>query len=175
MQFPWYDHPLHDVKQVVATSTSRSFYDRFDQPLAIHLACVLTAVPLGIWQLAKPKGGDMHRTVGRSYVAVMSLAAGSSFYLRDIMDPAYKERFYSREETSDESKAMRALNHAVGDLFTLQGLGPVHLLSAGILVSLPVGILAARRGDITRHAFIMRCNVLGLAAVRSSAPVFNFL
>jgi uncharacterized membrane protein len=111
----------------------------------------------------------MHRIVGRVYLTTMVLAAGSSFALRDIMDPSYKERWYE-DGSSDNGKQVSqtstsGIKAALENIFTLRGLGPVHLLSAGVLVSLPMGILAARAGNINRHAFIMRLNFFGLAAV----------
>ena len=48
-------------------------------PLVIHLASVLPALVLGAWQLARPKGNDPHRLLGRVWVALMLVAAFASF------------------------------------------------------------------------------------------------
>ena len=42
------------------------------------------------------------------------------------------------------------------------GLGPIHLLSALTLVSVPLGIFYIRRGDVAAHIRAMRGNYIGL-------------
>jgi len=49
--------------------------------LLIHLATVLPALPLGAYVLLRPKGGRMHRMLGRIWAALMVITAISSFWL----------------------------------------------------------------------------------------------
>jgi uncharacterized membrane protein len=50
--------------------------------MAIHLATVVPAIVLGAVQLARPKGSAPHRLLGRIWVALMLVAAVSSFWIR---------------------------------------------------------------------------------------------
>jgi uncharacterized membrane protein len=52
-------------------------------PLIIHLATVLPALPLGAYVLVRPKGGRLHRSLGRIWVGLMATTAVSSFWLQD--------------------------------------------------------------------------------------------
>ena len=52
-------------------------------PLAIqvHVVSVLIAAALGIWMMVQPKGTAAHRVTGRVWMAIMVLAALSSFLI----------------------------------------------------------------------------------------------
>jgi uncharacterized membrane protein len=50
--------------------------------MAIHLATVIPAIALGAVQLSRPKGTAPHRLLGRVWVALMLVAAISSFWIR---------------------------------------------------------------------------------------------
>ena len=50
--------------------------------MAIHLATVIPAIALGAVQLGRPKGTAPHRLLGRAWVALMLVAAVSSFWIR---------------------------------------------------------------------------------------------
>jgi uncharacterized membrane protein len=52
--------------------------------LAIHLATVIPAVPLGAIVLLRRKGDQTHRRLGRIWGGMMILAAASSFGLRGM-------------------------------------------------------------------------------------------
>ena len=52
-------------------------------PLVIHLATVLPALPLGAYILLRPKGGRLHRLLGRIWAALMVTTAISSFWLQE--------------------------------------------------------------------------------------------
>jgi len=49
--------------------------------LALHIASVVPAVPLGAWVLARRKGDALHRLLGRLWAVLMLVAALSSFGL----------------------------------------------------------------------------------------------
>jgi uncharacterized membrane protein len=51
--------------------------------LVVHLATVLPALPLGAYILFKPKGGALHRFLGRAWAALMMITAISSFWLQE--------------------------------------------------------------------------------------------
>lgn len=52
--------------------------------VALHMTTALLAVPLGGWLLLRAKGTSPHRIAGRAYVALMLVAAGSSFWITGI-------------------------------------------------------------------------------------------
>lgn len=45
----------------------------------IHAAAALTALGLGLWQMAAPKGGARHRRMGWIWAGLMAVVALSSF------------------------------------------------------------------------------------------------
>jgi uncharacterized membrane protein len=53
-------------------------------PIAIHLGAALPALALGALQLARAKGTRSHRALGWTWVALMTLAAVSSFWIFEI-------------------------------------------------------------------------------------------
>jgi len=55
-----------------------------DQWLVLHLMAVIPALPLGAYVLLRPKGDALHRALGRSWGALMMLAALSSFGLHGM-------------------------------------------------------------------------------------------
>jgi uncharacterized membrane protein len=52
------------------------------------------------------------------------------------------------------------------------GYSLIHLLSIWVLVSLPLAVLAARRGDIRRHRFTMTATFVGALVI---AGLFTFM
>jgi uncharacterized membrane protein len=56
---------------------------RMSPALLIHLATVLPALPLGAYVLLRPKGGRLHRMLGRIWAGLMVTTAISSFWLGD--------------------------------------------------------------------------------------------
>ena len=50
--------------------------------IGIHLAAALGALILGVAMLARPKGTRSHKLLGRIWVAVMLVAAVTSFWIR---------------------------------------------------------------------------------------------
>jgi len=89
------------------------------QPVVIqaHVLAAVSALLLGLIQLAGPKGTVAHRVIGWSWVLLMMTVAISSF-------------------------AMISLGG---------GFSPIHALSAFVLVMVPLGVYAARRGRIEAH------------------------
>lgn len=53
----------------------------FSPAMGVHLAATLAALPLGAVMLARTKGDGPHRLAGRVWVALMAVAAVSSFWL----------------------------------------------------------------------------------------------
>ncbi len=54
--------------------------------LSIHLATVITAIPLGAYVLLRRKGGAGHRLLGRIWLALMFVTAISTIFIRNIND-----------------------------------------------------------------------------------------
>ena len=54
--------------------------------LAIHLATVIPAIPLGGWVLLRRKGGARHRLLGKIWLALMVTAAVSAIWIRHLND-----------------------------------------------------------------------------------------
>jgi len=91
--------------------------------IQIHAFAAIAAFILGVMQLARPKGGSLHRALGYAWVVAMVLVAASSFWISEIKQ--------------------------------WNGFSLIHLLSIQVLVTLPIALLAARRGNIRRHRFNM--------------------
>jgi uncharacterized membrane protein len=91
--------------------------------IQIHAFAAMAAFVIGAVQLAGPKGGALHRTLGYIWVAAMVAVAVSSFWIHEINQ--------------------------------WNGFSLIHLLSVQVLVTLPIAVHAARRGNIGRHRFNM--------------------
>ncbi|MBB4099526.1 DUF2306 domain-containing protein [Sphingomonas kyeonggiensis] len=52
--------------------------------IAVHLATVLPAIPLGLWVLLSRKGDATHRMLGRIWAALMVTGAGSALFIRHL-------------------------------------------------------------------------------------------
>ncbi|GGB26587.1 hypothetical protein GCM10011380_15140 [Sphingomonas metalli] len=52
--------------------------------VAIHLAAVLPAIPLGLYVLLTRKGGARHRMLGKIWMALMLVTAGSALFIRNL-------------------------------------------------------------------------------------------
>lgn len=57
---------------------------RYDMWLALHLASVIPAIPIGAYVLLRRKGDRLHRVLGRTWVVLMVTAALSSFGLHGL-------------------------------------------------------------------------------------------
>jgi len=108
--------------------------------IQIHAFAAMAAFVLGIVQLARPKGGSLHRALGYAWAAAMILVAASSFWISEINQ--------------------------------WNGLSLIHLLSIQVLVTLPIALMAARRGNIRRHRFSMVGMFVGALVV---AGLFTLL
>lgn len=109
------------------------------QPLLfVHLLSALGALALGLVLLARRKGTASHRGLGWAWVLLMGTAAVSSVFI------------------------------GAGRLPNLYGLSPIHLLTALVLVQLPLAVRDARQGRVAAHRQRMRglyiggCVVAGL-------------
>jgi uncharacterized membrane protein len=54
------------------------------RPIPLHAFVAIAAFALGVVQLAAPKGTLPHRTLGWTWVALMVVVAGSSFWIHQI-------------------------------------------------------------------------------------------
>jgi uncharacterized membrane protein len=54
--------------------------------LVLHLSSAVAALALGVLIMARAKGTASHRMLGRAWVALMSIAALSSFWLTGLRD-----------------------------------------------------------------------------------------
>ena len=52
--------------------------------IPLHAFAAMAAFALGVVQFAAPKGTLPHRTIGWTWVALMALVAGSSFWIHQI-------------------------------------------------------------------------------------------
>ena len=87
----------------------------------IHVVSVLGAATLGVWMLAQPKGTPVHRATGRVWMAIMVVAALSSFLIPATVLPV------------------------VGPF------GAIHGLSVVVLAMVAAAIWSARAGRIRAH------------------------
>jgi uncharacterized membrane protein len=92
----------------------------------LHLATVVPAFGLGLFQLLKRKGTSTHKLLGRVYMLLM-MATG---IITLIMPAQVGPRF---------------LNH----------FGFIHIFSLLALCSVPIAYVAARRGHIRAHRAAM--------------------
>ncbi len=53
-------------------------------PIPLHAVLALVAVVVGGMQFVLPKGTSLHRTVGYGWVAMMTVVAGSSFFIHTL-------------------------------------------------------------------------------------------
>jgi uncharacterized membrane protein len=53
-------------------------------PVAIHLATIVPALAIGLWQLAAPKGTRPHRFLGWAWILAMAITAVTSFWITGI-------------------------------------------------------------------------------------------
>lgn len=60
-----------------------------DAALALHLATVIPALPLGLYILLTKKGGTRHRTLGRLWLALMGVTAIATLFVRNVGDGSF--------------------------------------------------------------------------------------
>jgi uncharacterized membrane protein len=96
---------------------------RSSPEILIHAIAAMSALGLGVVQLASPKGTQWHRRFGWAWVILMAVVAISSLFVNTIC--------------------------------TFGPFSFIHLLTLLTAVTLPLGVAAARRGDIKRHSRAM--------------------
>lgn len=104
-------------------------------PLAIqvHVYAVVPAFFIGTWQIfVSAKGSPRHRLMGKIYLALMTVTAISSLFIKTIMPD--------------------------GPFF---GFSPIHLLVPVTLWGVVGALYFARRGDILRHKRAMITTYVG--------------
>ena len=116
--------------------------------IQVHWATVTLAFAFGLGQLVLSKGTGGHRFRGRAYAGLMIVTALAAFFIRSP-----------------------APDGALGYL-SLAGMSPIHLFIPLTLVSVPLGVLAARRGNMTAHKRHMIGSFLGALVI---AGAFTFL
>ena len=108
-----------------------------------HLVFALGALALGPWVLwGSRKGTPAHRLGGYLWVLLMLGTALSSLFIRD------------------------------GRLPNLAGYTPIHLFTAFTLISVPLAVRAAMRGQVQAHRKAMRQLYIGACVV---AGLFTLL
>lgn len=68
----------------LATGHAHIRYETPPFALALHLATVIPALPLGAWVLWSQKGDARHKMMGRVWAVLMLITAITSFWLREI-------------------------------------------------------------------------------------------
>lgn len=111
--------------------------------IKLHLATIAGAIILGGVLMSGIKGNRVHRVLGWTWASFMVLTAISALFIR-----------------------------APTGLPNIAGIGVLHIFSAVTLVLAPVGVAAARRHNVLRHARLMSGLYIGGLGV---AGVFAFL
>jgi uncharacterized membrane protein len=60
-----------------------------DTALAVHLATVIPAIPLGAYVLLTKKGGKRHKTLGYIWLSLMLVTAIATIFIRNVNDGAF--------------------------------------------------------------------------------------
>ncbi|EKF73848.1 hypothetical protein A11A3_11583 [Alcanivorax hongdengensis A-11-3] len=105
----------------------------------LHLATILPAFLIATVQLVRPKGGPLHRQLGRLYMVLMLLTAVISLCMPASIGPVWLGHF-----------------------------GYIHLLSLLTLYAVPAAWQAARRGRIATHRRIMMMLYIGAFVLAGS-------
>lgn len=108
-----------------------------------HLVFASGALVLGAVVLWSRKGNTLHRSIGWTWVLLMTGATLSAAFIRDYQLP------------------------------NVAGLTPIHLFVVLVAWKLPVGVMHARRGQVAAHRQAMRGLYLGgclLAGVFTLLP-----
>ncbi len=105
----------------------------------LHLATVIPAAALGLVQFILPKGTTLHRHLGRIYTALMMSTAVIALGIPAEFGP-------------------RLLNH----------FGGIHVFCLVVLVSLPMAIRHARRGELVSHVWAMVGVYVGAIGIAGS-------
>lgn len=116
--------------------------------IQLHWATVTLAFVAGLLQLILSKGGPRHRLIGRAYAVLMIVTAGAAIFIRSPAPDSF-----------------------LGYL-SFVGMSPIHLFVPLTIVTVTLGVLAARRGDIKAHKRHMIGSFLGALVI---AGAFTFL
>ncbi|MEM7703270.1 MAG: DUF2306 domain-containing protein [Pseudomonadota bacterium] len=102
-------------------------------PIGLHLATAACAALLGPFILLRRKGDAPHKALGRTWAALMLITAISSAFIR-----------------------------APGAGIAGTGFSFIHIFTVWTLVTLPMGVWAARNGQVRMHRGIMVGLYIGL-------------
>jgi len=94
----------------------------YTQLAYLHLAAVVPAFVIGIFQLLRRKGTPSHKLLGKIYIVLILATGLITLFMAAEVGP-------------------RVLNH----------FGFIHLFSVLALFSVPIAFIAARRGNIRAH------------------------
>jgi len=111
--------------------------------IKVHLATIVAAIVVAGILMSGIKGNRLHRVLGWTWAGFMFLTAISALLIQ-----------------------------VPTGLPSVAGIGVLHIFSAVTLVLVPVGVFAARRHDVARHARTMTGLVVGGLGV---AGLFAFL
>lgn len=107
----------------------------------VHLVPALTAVLLGAFVLARPKGTADHKRYGRIWVALMYFVAATGLFI------------------------------VGGPLEIYNGYGLIHLFSLLTIASLSVALWAIKTRRVTVHAISMTSTFIGLIGAGVAATL----
>ncbi|MCQ8185576.1 DUF2306 domain-containing protein [Parvularcula maris] len=123
-------------------------FTRFSGPeIQLHWATVTIAFVAGLLQLLLSKGTPRHVWLGRLYAVMMIATSIAAFFIR-----------------SGEVSGLEYLS--------LKGMSWIHIFIPITLTAVPLGVLAARRGDIRSHKGHMIGSYIGAILI---AGVFTFV
>lgn len=104
----------------------------YQQLVYAHLATVIPAVFLGSLLFLKSKGTDLHRTLGKIYMALMLLTAFITLFMPARLGPTLFNHF-----------------------------GFIHGFSILVIYSVPIAIFYVKRGNIIAHKSVMKGMFIG--------------
>jgi uncharacterized membrane protein len=114
-----------------------------DAPLAVqlHAAAAIAALFLGALVLFRRKGTPLHKALGRTWVALMLVAAGSSIFINEIrlVGPFSPIHIFSVVTFVGVAQGIREIRrgNVHGHRATMQGLYFFALILAGAFTLLP--------------------------------------
>ncbi len=103
--------------------------------VALHLGAALLALLIGAVVMLRRKGTASHKLLGWAWVALMLATAITSGFVRE------------------------------GRMPNIAGFSPIHLLTVWVLITLPIGIVRIRRGNVAGHRSVMRGMFFGACVI----------
>ncbi|QFU75102.1 DUF2306 domain-containing protein [Halioglobus maricola] len=98
----------------------------YENLMFFHLGTVIPCFFIGAFLLLRPKGGMVHRSLGKIYMSLMMITATTTLFMANKVGPTFLGHF-----------------------------GYIHLFSFLTIWSVPTALFAIRQGNVKRHQRIM--------------------